>query len=111
SGLAPNAGSVAFTGSVKTGGIGITGAKVKALQKGIVQAETLTNDNGNYRLGVAAAGIAFDIAASATGFSTSTRTGEVISLGQTEKQLNDLALTVQAGVAPADVCSDVTQDY
>jgi hypothetical protein len=111
SGVAPNAGSVAFTGSVKTGSGGITGAKVKALQKGIVQAETLTDDNGNYRLGVAGAGIAFDIAASATGFSTLTRAGEMIPLGQVEKQHIDLDLTVQAGESPADVCSEMTQDY
>jgi hypothetical protein len=115
---APNAGSVSFTGSVKTvGNLGITGARVKALRKidsapnGIVQSETLTDATGKFSLEVPGAGIAFDVVASATGFSALRKDGVMVPLHQTEADLGDFELPAKLGSAPAEVCNDLTQDY
>src|SRR5215831_1762183 len=59
-----------FTGAVKTGARGdvpVVGARVKALQSGLVKAATLSDGSGNFSLDVGSAG-SFDIEVSATGF-------------------------------------------
>jgi hypothetical protein len=105
------AATAAFTGIVKNNKAQpIVGARVRASQDGAVQAETLTDISGKFSLGVAA-GIPFNVTASATGFAAATIRDETITLGQTEKKLDDFVLTAQAGTAPANVCMNVTQDY
>ena len=108
---APASATAAFTGIVKNSrNQAIVGARVRASQDGAVQAETLTDISGRFSLGVAA-GIPFNVTASATGFAAVTRSGEAIPSGQRERNLDDFVLTAQAGSAPADVCMNVTQDY
>jgi hypothetical protein len=108
---APPVAQAAFSGSVKNDRKQpIAGAHVKAFAGGVVQAETLTDINGKFSLGVATA-VPFDVTASATGFGPDTKPRETIALGQTEKPSLDFILATQPGVAPADVCMNVTQDY
>ena len=104
------AASPTFTGNVKrSDGQGIVGAKVEALQKEIVQYETLTNNNGNFTLQIAASGAAslFDVRASATGFGASTKTNQTASA----TPLSDFLLLPQTGIAPASVCREATRKY
>jgi len=101
-----------FTGAVKTGARGdvpVVGARVKALQSGLVKAATLSDGSGNFSLDVGSAG-SFDIEVSATGFATAGPQPQSINAGQS-KPLGTFKIVTQAGPLPAEVCEDLTQDY
>ena len=112
-GEAPNPTRPTFTGAVKRSDeVAIVGAKVEALQNGIVQGETSTNNDGTFELGLLNAGGAktFDVRASATGFRASIQKERPVSSPQ-PTLLNDFVLDMQSGAAPSLVCNEVTQKY
>jgi hypothetical protein len=103
-----------FEGAVKTGGgdarRGIAGARVRALQQGVVKAQTLSRDDGSFSLGIGFGGGVFDIDASATGFSGAQIT-QSIPAGQRQVTLDEFVLTPTAGPAPAEVCNELVRKY
>jgi hypothetical protein len=104
------AASSSFTGAVKRSDAqGIIGARVEALQQGIVRSATLTNNTGNFTLEIPTSVVAsqFDVRASATGFSAVTKVNQTAST----TPLSDFVLTPQPEGAPASVCKEVTQHY
>ena len=109
----PAAAVSTFTGAVKRDALhGIVGAKVEALQKGIVQAETLTDNDGNFSLAVRSDGVAgvFDLRASATGFNSALKATQTIISGS-PKPVGDFVLTARLGVNPNEICNEATQNY
>jgi len=105
-----------FTGTVTTsdGETPIVGAKVRALQQQVVKAETLTDNSGAFRLGVPVDVAAYDIDASATGFTPAVSPNQSIPAGQKELRLVPnfaLAAKAGAGTAPDAVCDELVQNY
>jgi YD repeat-containing protein len=73
----------------------VSGALVDVLRTGTVVAQSTTNASGQYGVGALAAGV-YDLRASATGFTTMTRTGVTVLGGETRTE--DFALVAFGGV-------------
>ena len=92
-----------LVGSVTSdsGGTGINGAQVQALQQGVIAVTTSTNSSGAYTIANLAAGT-YDLKFSATGFGTLVNSGVFVAAGLTE--------TVNASLsAPGSISGTVTQ--
>jgi Carboxypeptidase regulatory-like domain len=111
----PSSPRFSFTGFVNTsdsGGGPIVGAKIRALQEQVVKAETLTDNDGAFSLGVSVDNSSFDIEASATGFSTAVRSESIPAGQQWLNEVNfQLAASTGEETVPAEVCNELVQKY
>jgi hypothetical protein len=86
----------------------LAGARIEALQNGMVRAATLTNETGNYRLKVVAG--TYDVRASATGYQAVTENNRSVAAGGNPSI--DFVLEPAADRPDAvTLCQDMTQRY
>jgi hypothetical protein len=86
----------------------LLGARIEALQNGLVQATTLTDAAGHYSLAVVAG--TYDIRASATGYQSVTEANRSVATGSSLSI--DFTLTPAADSPdPANLCENITQQY
>ena len=86
----------------------LVGARIEALQNGVVQAFTLTDAEGHYSLAVVAG--TYDIRASATGYQPVTEANRSVATGSTLS----IDFTLEPATEspnPATLCQDITQRY